>query len=156
MITNKNTLADATDIIQYIPQRHPMVMIDKLLSSTEESTITGLSIDAANIFCKDGLFTEPGLVENIAQTAASRVGYFCRSQNIPVPVGYIGAVKNLEIFFLPEVNTEIETQITIVHKVFDVTVIRGTVRAKGQIAATCEMKIFVSQHKIIGNTEIPK
>ena len=48
------------------------------------------------------IFKEPGLVENIAQTAAARAGYISHTENKPVLVGYIGAVNNLQVFSLPK------------------------------------------------------
>ena len=66
-----------------IPQRPPFVMIDKLLSFSETTTTTGLSIRADNIFVENGLFKEPGLVENIAQTAAARAGYVSQTEKKP-------------------------------------------------------------------------
>jgi predicted hotdog family 3-hydroxylacyl-ACP dehydratase len=140
-------LVGKEEILQLIPQRFPIIMIEKLVSCDEKQTETALWITENNIFCHDGYFSEPGLVENIAQTAASRAGYLCRQQQIPVPIGYIGAVKNLEIYFLPEVNTEIQTQITVSHQVFDVSVIQGIIKNNGKIAARCEMKIFISRNK---------
>ena len=47
-----------------------------------------------------GYFTEGGLMENMAQTAAARAGYLAKAENKPVSGGYIGAVKDFEVFFL--------------------------------------------------------
>ena len=58
------------------------------------------------------MFTEPGLLENIAQTAAARAGYEAKKENEPVRVGYIGAVKNFEVFDLPGLHDMIETEIS--------------------------------------------
>jgi len=131
------------DILPLIPQRPPFVMISKLLSSDERSTRTSLLITEDNIFVEKGLFREPGLMENIAQTAAARAGYMARMANLPVQVGYIGAVKNLEIAGLPEAGEELMTEITIKDQVFDVTIISGTVWCKEVVVAQCEMKIFI-------------
>src|SRR5688500_4930876 len=98
-------LAGKEHIIRYIPQRHPMVMIDDLLEASDTHAVTQLKINADNIFVEDHCLAEPGLVENIAQTAAAHVGYQCAQKQIPVPIGYIAAVKNLEIVRLPELNS---------------------------------------------------
>lgn len=132
------------NILPLIPQKPPFVMIDKLLYSDEKSTCSGFVIPSDNLFVENGVFGVPGLVENIAQTAAARVGYIARQENVPVPIGYIGAIKNLEIFNLPEVNDELETEITIENQVFDVTIISGRVKCKKLILAQCEMKIFIN------------
>lgn len=130
-----------------IPQRPPFVMIGKLLNFSETATTTGFTIKPDNIFVENGLFREPGLVENIAQTAAARAGYVSQTENKPVLVGYIGAVNNLQVFMLPKTGDELITEITIENQIFDVTLISGKVTCNGQPVAQCKMKIFINQVK---------
>lgn len=138
-------LINKENITEIIPQRHPIVMIDALMVCDQNYTETNLFIDKSNIFSKDGFFTEPGLVENIAQTAAARIGYLCKQANVEVPIGYIAAVKNLNIHFLPKVDSTLVTQIKVTNQVLDITVITGTVTVDGNLAADCEMKIFAKR-----------
>lgn len=135
------------NILPIIPQRPPFVMIDKLFYSNEKFTCSGFVIPSGNLFVENGVFGVPGLVENIAQTAAARAGYIARKENVSVPIGYIGAIKNLEIIRLPEVNDELETEITIKNQIFNVTIISGRVKCKKLIIAQCEMKIFINTNK---------
>jgi predicted hotdog family 3-hydroxylacyl-ACP dehydratase len=46
-------LAGKDHITDYIPQRHPMVMIDDLLEASDTHAVTRLKIDAANIFVEN-------------------------------------------------------------------------------------------------------
>lgn len=135
------------DIQSLIPQKPPFVMVDKLLSVTEMVTTTGFCIKADNIFVQDGTFKEPGLVENIAQTAAASAGYVSHTTNKPVLVGYIGAVNNLQVFALPKTGDELITEITTENQIFDVTLISGKITCNGQLIAQCKMKIFINQIK---------
>ena len=130
-----------------IPQRPPFVMIDKLLSFSENTTTTGFSIKEDNIFVENSLFKEPGLIENIAQTAAARAGYVSQTENKPVLVGYIGAISSLQVLLLPKTGDELITEITIENQIFDVTLISGKITCNGQPVAQCKMKIFISQPK---------
>ena len=132
------------NILSLIPQRPPFVMIDKLVNSDDTGSSSTFLVKEDNLLLSDGKFSEAGLVENIAQTAAARAGYAVARQNEQVKIGYIGAVKNLEIFALPEVNDLLETEIKIENQIFDVTVISGKVLCKGRLLAQCEMKIFTS------------
>lgn len=136
-------LATRENIVQFIPQRAPMVMVHDLLEASESHAVTRLTIEDTNIFVKNDVFTEPGLVENIAQTAAAQVGYQCALKKIPVPIGYIAAVKNLEITRLPGKDSPITTTIRITNQVLDVTVAEGKVEQEGSICCVCEMRIFV-------------
>lgn len=136
-------LASRNNIIQFIPQRQPMVMIHDLLEASDTHAITRLSVERENIFTDREHLAEPGLVENIAQTAAAQVGYQCAMKKIPVPIGYIAAVKNLEIMRLPKVDSVITTSIEITNQVLDVTVAKGRIEQDGKICCTCEMRIFI-------------
>ena len=133
------------DILQFIPQRAPFVMIDELTACDDESAKTALNILEKNLFVEKGLLTEPALVENIAQTAAARIGYICKQANKPVPIGYIAAVQNLVIKELPKTGSRLETEVIIKNEVLNVTIVAGHVRMNDRVIASCEMKIFVTK-----------
>ena len=135
------------DIQSLIPHRPPFVMVDQLLSFTETTAHGGFTIKADNIFLENGEFKEPGLLENIAQTAAARAGYISKKENKPVPIGYIGSVKNLEIYSFPKAGDELITEITIENQIFDVTIISGKVSCNEKLLAQCQIKIFIDQTK---------
>ncbi len=140
-------MINVENIQSLIPQKPPFVMVDKLLGVTETAATTGFTIQADNIFVQDGVFKEPGLVENIAQTAAASAGYIAHTENKPVLVGYIGAVNNLQVFALPKTGDELITEITTENQIFDVTLISGKITCNGQLIAQCKMKIFINQLK---------
>ena len=135
-------LATRDDITKYIPQRHPIVMVHALVEADDSHAVTELGIEPDNIFVSNEFFAEPGLVENIAQTAAMHVGYQCSLKNIPIPIGYIAAVKDLKIRALPKQNTRITTSVRVTNKVLDVTVVEGRVEQQGNLLCSCEMRIF--------------
>lgn len=131
------------EIIDLIPQRDPIVMVDKFISITNGISETQLTIKDDNIFVENGCFTEFGLIEHIAQSAAARVGYICRNENKPISIGYIGAISNMEIEFLPKINDMLETRIEILQEVFNITLIKAESFTNGRSAANCQMKIFL-------------
>ena len=135
-------LATREDITKYIPQRYPIVMVHALLEADDDHAVTQLTIEPDNIFVSKEYFSEPGLVENIAQTAAMHVGYQCSLKNIPIPIGYIAAVKDLRIQTLPKQNSRITTSVKITNKVLDITVVEGRIEQEGNLLCSCEMRIF--------------
>jgi len=140
-----HVIADKDKIQQFIPQRAPMVMVDNLHKAEGGQTISSLYISKENIFCKDGFLNEPGLIENIAQTAAVGVGFEYRNENKPVPTGYIGAIQKLNIYKLPQENQTIYTEVNVEHKVFNTTLINGKIMCEDEIIADCTMKIFLDE-----------
>lgn len=136
----------AHDILQLIPQKPPFVMVSILLSVDEKSARSSFTVNRDNVLVKNNNFTEAGLLENIAQTAALRAGYIAQTENKLMKVGYIGAVRDLEIFNLPNTGDEIETEITITDQVFNMTTISGKVWLKGQLLASCELKVITEEN----------
>lgn len=130
------------DILPLIPQRAPFVMIDELIDCNETGATTAFGIVADNIFVEEGVLGEPALVENIAQTAAARMGYICQQEQKSVPVGFIGVVQNLVINKRPLVGDQLKTTISIKNQVFNATIINGEVHLNGEVIASCDMKIF--------------
>jgi hypothetical protein len=131
-----------------IPQKAPIEMVDTLWLNDDTTTVSGLCIQADNIFCEDGFFKEPGIIENIAQTAALRAGYMAAHTTAtagPPPVGYIAAIKNLIIHQLPKAGNNLKTEIRIKQIVFDVTIIDAKTVCNNEIIAECEMKIFLKK-----------
>lgn len=131
------------NIESVLPQRPPFVMIDELIHSDEKTSVSKFLVRKDNIFVENNRLTEPALLENIAQTAAARAGFVSKQENQPVRIGYIGAVKNFEVFDLPVVSDILETEIVESNQIFDVTVINGSIRCNNKLLATCEMKIFI-------------
>jgi 3-hydroxyacyl-[acyl-carrier-protein] dehydratase len=133
------------NITDFIPQRDPFVMIDRLSYVDEKKSVGELQIREGNIFVEDGAFTEPGLVEAMAQAAAAGTGYHYKVANKRVPVGYIGAIQRLEIFSLPMIDDEITMEINLKTTVLNVALISGSVTCKEKLLATCDMKIVIAQ-----------
>jgi 3-hydroxyacyl-[acyl-carrier-protein] dehydratase len=136
-------ITDIEEIIKLIPQKAPMVMVDKLFYSDEKSSKSGLTIKADNIFVEDGYLKEPGIIEHIAQTAALRAGYFYKLKNEQPPIGFIGAIKNLTVHAFPREGKELVTEIKVEAEVMNATVISAEVKCDGERIADGEMKIFI-------------
>lgn len=135
-------LATREEITKYIPQRDPIVMVHNLLAADDKSVETEFLIEPGNVFVSEGMLQEPGMVENIAQTAAVYIGHQFLQKNLPIPIGYIAAIQNLKVISLPPVNAKLTTKVEITNRVLDVTVVQGTVEVDGKIHCSCEMKVF--------------
>ncbi|MCX6268086.1 MAG: 3-hydroxyacyl-ACP dehydratase [Bacteroidetes bacterium] len=126
-----------------IPQKPPMVMVDRLIEIVDKTTVTAFLIREDNVFCEHGEFREPGLIENMAQTAAAGVGAKPGNSAGQAPLGFIGGIRNLIITGFPKVGQEIITRVTVMHEVFDATIVQGEVFLDDKLIAGCELKIFL-------------
>ena len=126
-----------------LPQAPPMLMIDTLVSSDTEKTVTKFTIKEDNIFVFEGKLREPGIIENMAQTAAARAGYEAFSNQTKVKTGYIGSIKNMVIYSLPKVNSALQTILTPLSDIGDISVIKTEIVSKTRKIAECTMTIIL-------------
>ena len=133
------------DILSLIPQKPPFVMVDALLYSDNDLTKTSFKVSADNVLVINGAFSEAGLMENMAQTAAAGEGSLARIEDRPITVGYIGAVKNLEVFDLPKIDDELVTETKIETRLLDIAIVTGKVWRNDELIAQCEMKVFTNK-----------
>ena len=102
------------DVHELLPQQEPFVMISRLVAFDMVRTVTETDIKDANIFIEDGEFCPSGLIENIAQTCAARIGYANKYIfKKGIQIGFIGAIRNLEIFERPKVGEMITTTVDV-------------------------------------------
>lgn len=128
-----------------LPQRPPFIMVDALTLYDENVAETIFVVKKENLFCRNGKFSEAGIVENVAQTCAARIGYINKIlNNRTVKLGIIGAIRNLEINFLPRTGDTLRTRIEIKSEVFSMSLVEARVECGGRLAASCEMKIALT------------
>jgi predicted hotdog family 3-hydroxylacyl-ACP dehydratase len=132
------------DITTLLPQGPPFILVDKMLFSDETVSRTSFRITAESPLVDQGRFTEGGLLENIAQTAAAGAGYHTWQTGGTVATGFMVSVSNFIITALPQVGDELLTETTVKLRIPDIIVISGVVNCKEQVIATCEMKILTS------------
>lgn len=138
-------LLSGDEIKSLIPQREPILMVDKLFSCTEGNAVTGFTILFDNIFCNEGkTLSETGLIEHVAQSAAAFAGYQFYTSGEQPKLGYIGDVRNFRINWQPEAGDDLITYIRVLVKVDAVTKIEAETYVDDKLVAECQMKIFLN------------
>ena len=134
------------DIHELLPQQEPFVMISSLVRFVMQTTVTETIVSADNLFVEDGVFTAPGIVENIAQTCAARIGYVNKYiLKKGIQLGFIGAIRDLKVKDLPKVGDTITTTISVIDSVFGMTLVDAVVLNNGAEVASAQMKIAVKE-----------
>ena len=134
-----------TNILNLIPQRPPIVLVDGVVTSSEESTTTSFTVPEGHILVENGVLREPGLLENIAQSAAARAGYHLSLEGKEPQKGFIGDISNVEITRLPIVGATLSTTVTQLQQIFNITLVKGVIQEGGETIAQCEMKIVLME-----------
>ena len=142
-------LVSQENILELIPQRPPMVMVDCLVSCDEKQVVSQLTIREDNLFLGSRGFTSAGMMEAMAQAAAARTGYLMKNRedgaNKKVPVGVIGSIKNFRLYFQPEAGSVLITTVYIEHEVLQATVVHGKTEVNGKLAAESDLQIFLTE-----------
>lgn len=134
------------DIHELLPQQEPFVMIGTLTHFDKALTVTETVVKADNIFVDYGHFTASGLMENIAQTCAARIGYVNKYiLKKGIQLGFIGAVRNFEVVELPLVGDLLTTCVDVKEEVFGMTLAEASIECGGKTLVTTEMKIAIKE-----------
>lgn len=137
------------DIHKLLPQQEPFVMTGTLIHFEMNKLVTEFVIPEDNLFVNDGKFSAAGLIENMAQTCAARIGYINKYILLRgIQIGYIGAIRNLEIMELPSVGDLITTEVNIQEEVFGMLLADANVKCGDKVIASTEMKIAVRDEEV--------
>jgi predicted hotdog family 3-hydroxylacyl-ACP dehydratase len=132
------------DVRDLLPQQGKFVMIERLQYLDETAVVSSATVAHDNIFVEGDVFTEPGIIENIAQTAAARMGYIGKYiDGQGVKIGVIGEIKNLVIERCPHVGETLTTSVEIVTEIFSTVMIQAKVSVNNDIIAHGSMKIAI-------------
>ncbi len=149
---NNNAWHPTTDFLKSInvhellPQQEPFVMIDRLIGFDEKITITETNINESRLFVDNGHFTAAGLIENIAQTCAARIGYVNKYVLLKgIQIGFIGAIRGLKIIETPCVGSTITTKVEVLEDVFGMTLANAEIVCNGNPIVTTQIKIAIEK-----------
>lgn len=136
-----NTELSNMPITDLIPQRPPFVMVDRLTNCCMTDAVTELTVRSDNIFCDDGKLSQPGVLENMAQSCAARMGWLCMTRNEGVKIGVIGEIRNCVFIRQPKVGELITTRVHIVEDIFNLTLADATMYIGKEEVGRTTMKI---------------
>jgi len=131
-------------ITDLLPQRPPFVMVDRVISCDETDAVTELTIREDNIFLDDNVFSPAGIIENMAQACAARMGCICMMNDGPVKIGYIGDIRNCFIHRQPRSQETLSTRVHVLEEVLNLTLAEVITTIGDEVIATARMKIALT------------
>ena len=129
-----------------LPQREPFVFVDRLVHYDEQETVTAFTVPAEHLLVEDGHLTAAGVLENMAQSSAARIGYVCKFiLHVPVRIGYIGAIRKFRVHRLPAVGETLTTTILFREDVFGISLVDAVVRVGEDLIAEASLKTALGE-----------
>jgi len=148
----------AVGIKSYLPHRAPMLMVDNITEITQNEVTTSFKIEKENIFLKNGIFLESGMIENAAQTCSAIVAqplfldnkiFFKKDLKL---IGFISAIKNLKVHKLPKVDTIIQTKAVLGSRYdtdeFAICTMVCSTFEKNELLFEAEINLFIQEEKL--------
>ena len=144
------------DISKFLPHRPPFLMVDKVLSIGDEHVSTSFQIKSDNVFVKDNLFNEIGLVECAAQTCSSIVGksYFEDDDFEGLGtklIGFISTIKSVQLYACAKVGTTIKADARLVSRFdadeYTICTLNCKITDNTKELLSCEMNLFIREVK---------
>ena len=120
------------DILSFIPQRPPFVFIDTVEDVNHSLARTRFTIPAECPLVSENILPLSGLMENAAQTCAAHAGD---------KIGYIGAIKQMQVTRFPHVGETLTTEAVVVQEVLNISLMECTTRIGNELIATTTLKI---------------
>ncbi len=131
---------------EILPQREPFVFVDWLVHYDERETVTVFTVPEEHLLVADGYLTAPGILENMAQSSAARIGYLCKFiLHVPVRVGYIGAIRKFRVYRLPSVGETLTTTVLFREDVFGISLVDAVVRVGEDLIAEASLKTTLGE-----------
>lgn len=131
---------------EILPQREPFVFVDRLVHYDERETVTAFTVPAEHLLVEDRHLTASGILENMAQSSAARIGYLCRFiLHVPVRIGYIGAIRKFRVHRLPAAGETLTTKIILREDVFGITLTDAVVRVGEEVIAEAALKTALGE-----------
>ena len=129
-----------------LPQREPFLFVDRLVRYDDQGTVTAFTVPSEHLLVEDGHLTASGILENMAQSSAARIGYLCKYiLHVPVRIGYIGAIRKFRVHRLPAVGETLTTTIIFREDVFGITLTDAVVRVGTEIIAEASLKTALGE-----------
>lgn len=141
-------LLRSIDVHGILPQQEPFVMIGTITHFDTTTISTETVVKPTNLFVNAGKLCTAGMIENIAQTCAARIGYVNKYiLKKSVQIGVIASVRGMEVYTKPHVGNTIVTTVKIVGQVLGMMLAEATVTCNGQLLAKTQIKLAVKDEE---------
>ena len=126
----------SVDVLDIIPQRRPFVMVDTLLHFDVNGVRTSFTVKEDNILLENGRLDPSGILENIAQSCAVRIGFISKYiLHRGLDIGYICSIRDMNIHRQPWVGEVHYTNITIKDEIMGMTIVEAEVESSSGTVA---------------------
>lgn len=140
-------------IEELIPHRPPMVLVDRVVRVDGLETETAFDVTPNCLFVADGVLSEMGMLENLAQTSFVFLNYFFIEPDRSLwdkkkdNLGVISTILELHVAALPrvgqELHTRTRTELVFTSDFLKICNIQGTITVNDEVVLQATMKMLL-------------
>ena len=132
-----------------LPQRPPFLFVDALTEYDPAYVRTRFTVREGIELLEGGCLSSAGLMENMAQTSAARIGYIAKYiLHIPIRIGYIGAIRGGRVYRLPRIGEVLETTVEFREEIFEIVLVDISVRIGNELIAEASFKTSLGEKEM--------
>lgn len=134
-----------------------MVMVDRVVDVDGLKTMTAFVIEPGNMFVQNGVLSEMGMLENLAQTSFIFLNYFFIKPDESLwdkekdNLGVISTILGLDVYALPDVGTELRTcthtELVFTSANLKICNIEGRIEVEGRTLLQATMKMLLQTNE---------
>jgi predicted hotdog family 3-hydroxylacyl-ACP dehydratase len=134
------------NIEQLLPHRYPMIMIDELLTSENDSAVAIKCFDDNSYGTCDGIVAQPLLVEAMAQTVAALHGKHRQQNGMEPSPGMLVGIDSFEFIALAKTKHKLEIFVRIDKVLGQFRIASGTISQLDKLIAKGQMKFYINDN----------
>ncbi len=134
------------DLGAILPQQEPFRFVDGMLSFSMDRIVTSFVVRGDGPLDREGCLTPEGMVENMAQTCAARIGFISKYiLHEPVSIGYLVSVRKLEVTGKAATGSRLETTVEIEQEVGPMSRADACIRVGEETVARASLGIATTE-----------
>ncbi len=136
---------DLIDVLELIPHRPPMVMIDRLVRCDAASAEATKTFREGEYGVGGGRVEDSLLVECVAQTVAAMQGYAHKQQGGRPSQGMLVGIDDFSVHAAASAGVPLTIEVSITHTVGQFRIVSGSVTQQGKLVAQGQVKVFLQE-----------
>ena len=132
-----------TELVNILPHRPPMVMIDSLVRCDTQSAVALKTFDRDDYGVSGDHVLEPALIECLAQTVAAMYGSLARASGLSPRMGMLVGVSDFRLYEPARLGLVLELVTEVTKRLGPFCMVTGTITQGETLVARGNLKFYV-------------
>ena len=147
-MTSPDNLTIPIDASHFLPHRHPMLMVDRIISINDEEKSSLIETTIQHDFpfiTEDNKLEGEALIEIMAQAAAAQHGYNLAKKSSKEEEGFIVGIRKFKILGEVSVGDTLQVSVKLGPEIESLSIVYGGVICNDKHIASIELSVWHGQ-----------